>query len=214
MVRRYPMRFSSHPYRMTAIGLLAALTGALVPGLLAAGAPVRFVQIRIAGPGGRAVIDMPAQLLEYLAEHSKDDVDVGLMRGEAVRFPMADLIKVVQGDKARDREILFFSGKDDKGQIQQFYVKTYSRKSAGESKKPTKLIFAVREGGDEKVSLKISIGSVESFAKDFGSGEKEKERAEDFGPFVRSCLASAKALGPGLVLRIQGDEGELLFSLE
>ena len=204
----------THTRPTVALFVAAALAVLLALAAFAAESPVQFVEIRIAGPEARVLIEMPVQLFQYLAEHSKGDMDVGSVSGKSLKFPMADLVKVVQGDKARDHEILFFTGKDEKGQTQEFYVKTFIRKGAGGTSKPSSLVFTVKEGGKEKVSLKISVDTVESFAKNFGSEDKEKADSEDFGPFVRACLASAKELGPGLVLRIQGKDGELLFSLE
>ena len=180
-----------------------------------AGEPsVEFVALRIQGSHDQVVIEMPAQLLQFLAENSKDEkFDVGSIGGRDAKFTMADLVKVVQSGKARDHEVLFFTEKDEHGETETFYVKTFTRKGHGSPGKPSGLVFTVLKDGKERVSLSVSMDTVASWAKDFGSDETGKE-ADDFGPLVRSALASAKELGVGVLLRIESKDAELIFSLK
>ena len=68
---RDPRRTSIRQSCFLVLGLAAAFVGLVTPSFLAAEAPVKFVQIRIAGPEDRVLIEMPVQLLQYLAEHSQ-----------------------------------------------------------------------------------------------------------------------------------------------
>jgi hypothetical protein len=194
-----------------AAGVLSLLF--LVPSL--AGDPaVEFVALRIQDSQDKVVIEMPVEVLRFLADHSKEEkFDVGSIGGHDARFTMADLVKVVESGKAKDREVLFFSDKGEHGEVGNFYVKTFSRKGQGGSGKPSGMVFSVLKDGKEKVSISVSMDTVESWAKDFGGGEKGKD-ADDFGPLVRSALVSAKDLGAGVLLRIQSKDGELIFSLK
>jgi hypothetical protein len=181
---------------------------------LAAEPAVEFVALRIQDSHDRVVIEMPAQLLQFLAEHSKDEkFDVGTIGGRDARLTMADLMKVVQSGKAKDHEVLFFTEKDEHGETGTFYVKTFTRKGHGNLGKPSGLVFTVIKDGKEKVGISVSMDTVASWAKDYGSEEKRKG-TDDFGPLVRSALASAQELGVGVLLRIESKDAELIFSLK
>lgn len=194
-----------------AAGVLSLLF--LAPAL-AADPSVEFVALRIQGSHDRVTIEMPVQLLQFLADHSKDEkFDVGNIGGRDTRFAMVDLMKIVRSGKAKDHEVLFFTEKDEHGETGTFYVKTFTRKGHGGASKPTGLVFSVLKDGKEKVSLSVSMDTVESWAKDFGSGEKGQD-ADDFAPLVRSALASAKELGAGVLLHIESKDSELIFSLK
>ncbi len=201
-------RLSLKPSALLLTLLLAAL---LAPLSFAAAPSVDFVQLRIAGKEDDVSIEMPVQVLEYLKEHSKGSCDVGSIRGRNVKFPTEELFKIIREKKAQDKEVLFFTGEDEHSGPLQFYVKTTTRKAPARATKPEKLGFAVKENGKEKLRLSISMDSVQSFATDFSGDAKE---GEDFGPFVRSCLASVKDLGAGPVLTISSRDGELAFFLE
>ncbi len=201
------------PKTFTAL-LAGVLSFFLALPALAAEPAAEFVALRIQGSHDQVIIEMPAQLLQFLAEHSKDEkFDVGNIGGRDAKFTMADLVKVVQSGKARDHEVLFFTEKDEHGETGTFYVKTFTRRGHGSPGKPSGLVFTVLKDGKEKVSLSVSMDTVASWAKDFGSDETGKE-ADDFGPLVRSALASAKELGVGVLLRIESKDAELIFSLK
>ena len=200
----------------TTTALLAAMSLTLV---LAVPSPAtdratEFVSLRIQGEKDKVVIEMPLQLLQFLADHSKEEkFDVGNLGGRETRFTMADLMKAVKSGKAKDREVLFFSATDEHGEKGDFFVKTFTRKGAGGTAKPSGMVFTVLKDGKEKVGLSVSLDTVESWAKDFGSGDKEKG-TDDFGPLVRSALASAKDFGTGILLHIETKDAELVFSLK
>lgn len=180
----------------------------------AAGRTTEFVSLRIQGEKDKVLIEMPLQLLQFLSEHSKDEkFDVGSIGGHDTRFAMADLMKIVQSGKAKDHEVLFFTAKDEHGEKGDFYVKTFTRKGHGSAGKPSGLAFTVLKDGKEKVSFSVSMDTVESWAKDFGGGDREKG-ADDFGPLVRSALAAAKDFGTGVLLHIETKDAELVFSLK
>jgi hypothetical protein len=194
-----------------AAGILAAFF--LVPSL-AASPSTDFVALRIEGDHDKVVIEMPVQLLQYLADHTKEEkFDVGHIGGRDTKVTMADLMKLIQSGKAKDHEVLLLSEKDEHGETSTIYIKTFARPRHGAAGKPTGLAFTVLKDGKEKVSLSVAMDTVESWAKDFGSGEKGKE-GDDFGPLVRSALASAQELGTGVLLHIESKDAELIFSLK
>jgi hypothetical protein len=205
------IRVSLKPILVLLAGVLSV---ALALPALAAEPAVEFVALRIQGSRDRVVIEMPAQLLQFLAEHSKEEkLDVGSIGGHSTSFTIADLMKVVQSGKAKDHEVLFFTEKDEHGETGTFYVKTFTRKGHGGPSKPSGLVFTVLKDGKEKVSLSVSMDTVESWAKDFG-GEEKSKNADDFGPLVRSALASAREFGVGVLLHIESKDSELIFSLK
>lgn len=206
------MRYALKGRRPRAALLAAACVLWLAPTVLARGPETQFVQLRIQGPDDQALIEMPAQLLQFVADHSKGDLDVGTIGGRKTAFPMGDLMKIVRENGARDHEVLFFSAPDERGRTQNLYVKTFTRKAARTTGKPTALVFTVKKDGKETVSLRISADTLDSWAKDFGGADDQSP--DDFGPFVRACLASAREMGPGPILRIQGRDGELVFALQ
>ena len=113
---------------------------------LAAEPAIEFVSLRIQGSHDRVVIEMPDQLLQFLADHSKDEkFDVGSIGGQDAKFTMADLIKVVKSGKARDHEVLFFTEKDEHGETGTFYVKTFMRKGHGNLGKPRRAVELARD---------------------------------------------------------------------
>lgn len=194
-----------------AAGILAAFV--LVPAA-AAQPSTDFVALRIESDHDKVTIEMPVQLLQYLADHTKEDkFDVGHIGGRDTKVTMADLMKLVQSGKAKDREVFFASEKGDEGETATIYVKTVARARHGAAGKPTGLTFAVLKDGKEKVSLSVAMDTVESWAKEFGSGEKGKGD-DDFGPLVRSALASAQEFGTGVLLHIESKDAELVFSLK
>lgn len=197
--------------KLSALALAALLAASIAPLTFASGPSVDFVQLRIVGQKDDVSIEMPVQVLEYLKAHSKGNMDVGSIRGRNVNFPTEELFKIIHEKKAQDHETLFFTGEDEHSGPLKFYVKTTTRKASAKAARPEKLAFAVKENGKEKVRLSIAMDSVESFAKDFSGDAKE---GEDFGPFVRACLASVKGLGAGPVLTISSKDGELVFLLE
>ena len=175
---------------------------------------IQFVSLRIQGEKDKVQIEMPLQLLQFLSEHSKDEqFCVGSVEGHETRFAMADLMKIVQSGKAKAREVLFFTAKDEHGERGDFFVKTFTKKVHGGAGKASGMTFTVLKDGKEKVGISVSMDTVESWAKDFGSGDREKG-ADDFGPLVRSALASAKDFGTGVLLHIETKDAELIFSLK
>jgi hypothetical protein len=194
-----------------AAGVLAVLF--LVPAS-AARPSTDFVALRIESGHDKVTIEMPVQLLQYLADHSKEDkFDVGHIGGRDTKFTLADLMALVKSEKAKDHEVLFATQKDDDGETATIYVKTFARPRHGAAGKPSGLTFAVLKDGKEKVSLSVAMDTVESWAKDFGSGDKGKGE-DDFGPLVRSALASAQEFGTGVLLHIESKDAELVFSLK
>jgi hypothetical protein len=202
---------SPKPFTALLAGLLSVFIALPV---LAANPSVEFVAIRIQGHRDRVLIEMPVQLLQFLAEHTKDEkFSVGTIGGRDTRVTMADLMKIVHSGKAKDHEVLFLTEKDEHGETGSFYVKTFTRKGHGNLGKPSGMVFTVLKDGKEKVSLSVSMDTVETWAKDFGSEDKGKD-TDDFGPLVRSALASAKDLGSGVLLHIESKDSELVFSLK
>lgn len=194
-----------------AAGILAAF---FVAPALAAQPGTDFVALRIESDHDKVVIEMPIQLLQYLADHTKEEkFDVGHIGGRDTKVTMADLMKLIQSGKAKDHEVLFLSEKDERGETATIYIKTFARARHGAAGKPTGLAFTVLKDGKEKVSLSVAMDTVESWAKDFGSGDKGKAN-DDFGPLVRSALASAQELGTGVLLHIESKDAELIFSLK
>ena len=205
---RHPSRAAAAPIAALIFALVLAIPSS------AADPAVQFVSLRIQGERDKVQIEMPLQLLQFLSEHSKDEkFNVGSIEGHDTRFAMADLMKIVQSGKAKDHEVLFFTAKDEHGEKGDFYVKTFTKKAHGGAGKASGMVFAVLKEGKEKVSFSVSMDTVESWAKDFGSDDKEKG-ADDFGPLVRSALAAAKDFGTGVLLHIETKDAELVFSLK
>lgn len=190
-----------------------ALVVLLSPVSFAADPPATFVALRIQSPSDRVLIELPLQLLQYLSAHTKGDLDVGRVGSHDTKFPMADLMKIVQGDQASHREVLFFTARNDKQEPVSFFVRTFTRQVPPGAPKPSSLVFTVKKDGKETVGISVSMDTLASWAKDFGRGDKDKAE-DDFAPFVRACLADAQTLGAGPVLRIVGKDGEVVFSLK
>jgi hypothetical protein len=175
---------------------------------------VDFVQLRLEQGSESVRIEMPTKALEYIIEHSKDNIEVGKVNGKDIRFPAEALMKIVRGGSAKGKEVLFFTAQEAGKEATRFFVRTEVRKARSE-KKPTRMAFSVREkAGEDSMRLSISLDTLESFARDYGKDEGGKGASDEFGPLVRACLREAKKLGPGPVLRIVGRDGEISFDLE
>ena len=206
------MQFRSFSRKMVAPLIAAALWLTLAPMAFAAAPGAEIVALRIQGDKAKVLIEMPVELLQFIAKNSKKEhLDVGKIGGKDTQFPMADLMKIVESGKAKDHEVLFFTAKDEHGESGSFYVKTFTRKGYGGAGKPTGLMFTVVKDGKEKVSITVSMDTVDSWAKDFGGDDKG---SDDFGPFIRTALACAKELGAGPLLRIETEDSTLVFSLK
>jgi hypothetical protein len=202
-------------FRLSALVVPLALT--LVATLISLGAfaasGVEMVRIRVEDGSDSVRIEMPVTVLEYVLQHSKTNLDLGHVNGREVAFPKEALLKTLKDKSAREKELLFFTVKES-GKETKLYVRTEVRKAATSSKKPVRMVFSIKDkSGKESIHIGIGIDTINSWAKDYGKDEK-KEGGDDFGPFVRACLADAKALGCGPLLLIEAQDGSVSFELE
>jgi hypothetical protein len=199
-------------------GLALVVAVAFPVALFSVAAPaasgVEMARIRIESPTESVKIEMPVTVLEYVLDHSKENsFEIGQVKGKEVKFPREALLKTLRDKSARDKDLLFFSVKEE-GKETKLFLRTEMRKESTSAKKPSRMVFTVREkGGKESVNIGLGLEMIESWASGYGKGD-EKEKGDDFGPFVRACLAEAKKLGPGPILKIEGQDGTISFELE
>ena len=197
--------------------LLVPLALILVATLISLGAfaasGVEMVRIHVEDGSDSVRIEMPVTVLEYVLQHSKTNLDLGHVNGREVAFPKEALLKTLKDKSAREKDLLFFTVKEN-GKETKLYVRTEVRKAAPSSKKPVRVVFSIKDkSGKESIHIGIGIDTVDSWAQDYGKDEK-KDKGDDFGPFVRACLAEAKKLGSGPLLLIEGQDGTVSFELE
>lgn len=194
--------------RYSALVSLALVT-LLIPLASATASGVEFVTIRVDDGSESVRIEMPVAILDYVLQHTGADLDMGRVNGREVRFPKEALQKILRGSDAREKDILVFTVRDGQKESR-IFVRTQVRTVPKTLRKPMYVFFSVKDKtGKESVRLGISIDTIDSWASGYGKGD-----SDDFGPFVRACLAQAKKLGRGPILQIEGADGTVSFQVE
>jgi hypothetical protein len=205
----HPVRGGFRPF----IAVLMAAAFACSLGAWASSGTMEIVRLRIQNEKDNVRIEMPLPAFEYILKHSKDDCHLGTVDGKRLNFKSEDLLKILKGKKVRRHEVKFFSVDEPHNGLTHFFVQVVSRKASRTGEKPTKVVLTAREkGGKEDVRLSLSMDAVDNFTHGcslFNSGDT------DLAPFIKTCLASARDMGPGPILSITSEDGEeVTFSLE
>ena len=205
----HPVRGGFRPF----IAVLLAVAFACSLGTWASSGKMEIVRLRIQNEKDNVRIEMPLPAFEFLLEHSKDDCHLGTVDGKHLDFKSEDLLKILKGKDVRKGEVMFLSVDESHNGPTHFFVQVVSQKASRGAEKPTKIVLSAKDkGGKEDVRMAFSIDAVNSFTNGctlFGGHDT------DFGPFIKTCLASAKDMGPGPILSIRSQDGEeVTFSLE
>lgn len=174
---------------------------------------MEIVRLRIQNDKDNVRIEMPLPAFEYILTHSNEGCHVGTVDGKHIDFNAKDLLKILKGKEVRRHEVKFLSVDESHNGLTHFFVQVLSRKASRTAEKPTKVVLTAREkGGKEDVRLSLSIDAVDNFTHGCSLFNSEDT---DLAPFIKTCLASARDMGPGPILSITSEDGEeVTFSLE
>lgn len=191
---------------------LAALLGLSAPGLRAA--EKGLVQIRVEDGGKKALVEVPASVLDFLDRHAATrEFKACRMEGRTVTLSFGDMMKALKETSPGGETLLLTV--EEGGQKKTVSLAVVPEGQARPGKAPREFVLSLREkgaGGEPKdMKVRLPIATVEAVLK----GVKiESEGPDPSADLIRDVVPFARELGTGLLFHVLSDEGEVLVSLE
>lgn len=201
--------------RKALTGLVPAL--AILAGLLAL--PARsadngLVQIRVEDGQRKALVEVPASVLDFLDRHqATKEFKACRMEGRAVTLSFGDMMKALK-EASPGREALLLTVEEG-GTRKTVSLAVLPEGASRPGKTPREFVLSVREKGKDAeptdLKVRLPLSTVEAVLK----GVKVESGSSDpAGALIRDVVPFARELGTGLLLHVLSDEGEVLLALE
>lgn len=195
---------------MKAVRVLALVLLALLPAALARAED--YVRLRVHQGAGDMTFLAPRQLvLEMSKSPTGTTVSIGSLKGRDQRVSLDKLVRSLAEAPRTSKEVLLLTRDTDIGPVS-FFATVLDAKAPPRGDTPRFLGFDLtRKDGGQPAHLTFPLMGASAIggtiAKVLGLN-----MGSDMGPFLDSCLSSAKAIGAGEILQIRGSDADILLT--